>query len=106
MSDLKKPDRAPEPDSFEGEGEDEIRIEWTDGEVSTHDARQLRGSCMCAECVEETSGKRRVGPEDVPEDVTAQRFLQVGNYAVRIYWSDGHNTGIYPYEILREERED
>ncbi len=26
----------------------------------------------------------------------------VGHYAVRIYWSDGHNTGIYSFERLRE----
>ena len=26
----------------------------------------------------------------------------VGNYAIRINWSDGHNTGIYSYDHLRE----
>jgi DUF971 family protein len=25
----------------------------------------------------------------------------VGNYAIRIDWSDGHNSGIYSYEHLR-----
>ena len=25
----------------------------------------------------------------------------VGRYAIRILWSDGHNTGIYSYELLR-----
>ena len=25
----------------------------------------------------------------------------VGNYAIRINWSDGHNTGIYSYDHLR-----
>jgi DUF971 family protein len=25
----------------------------------------------------------------------------VGNYAIRIDWSDGHNTGIYSYDHLR-----
>ena len=25
----------------------------------------------------------------------------VGNYAIRINWSDGHNTGIYSYEHFR-----
>jgi DUF971 family protein len=26
----------------------------------------------------------------------------VGSYAVRIHWSDGHNTGIYSWEHFRE----
>ena len=25
----------------------------------------------------------------------------VGNYAIRINWSDGHNSGIYSYDHLR-----
>lgn len=102
MSDLKKPKRQPTPESVEGVGEPAIEIVWSDGVTTEHDAHQLRGHCMCAECVEEMSGDRRVGPEDVPADVTARRFQQVGNYAVRVYWSDGHSTGIYPFEKLRE----
>jgi len=27
---------------------------------------------------------------------------EVGHYAFRIDWSDGHNTGIYTYEHLRK----
>lgn len=106
MSDLKKPDRTPTPDAIEGVGEPEIEITWSDGDVTRYDAHLLRGSCMCAECVEEVSGKRRVGPDDVPPGVTAERFQQVGSYAVRIYWSDGHSTGIYPFEKLREMAEE
>ena len=26
---------------------------------------------------------------------------QVGNYAIQIHWSDGHNTGIYNWEYLK-----
>jgi DUF971 family protein len=34
------------------------------------------------------------------------RWEPVGNYAVRLDWSDGHNTGIYTYEYLRQLSED
>jgi DUF971 family protein len=30
-----------------------------------------------------------------------QSVEPVGSYAIRIYWSDGHNTGIYTWELLR-----
>jgi len=26
----------------------------------------------------------------------------VGSYAIRIYWNDGHNTGIYSFDHLRK----
>jgi DUF971 family protein len=27
----------------------------------------------------------------------------VGNYAIRIHWSDGHDTGLYNFKLLREK---
>ena len=26
----------------------------------------------------------------------------VGHYAIRIYWKDNHNSGIYPFELLQK----
>ena len=34
------------------------------------------------------------------EDVGIERIEQVGNYAVQIYYDDGHNTGIYSWDTL------
>ena len=39
--------------------------------------------------------------ERVPQDVEALELQPVGNYAVGIRWSDGHDTGIYAFERLR-----
>lgn len=33
-------------------------------------------------------------------DVTVTRIEPVGNYAVRLHFSDGHNTGIYTWTYL------
>jgi Uncharacterized protein conserved in bacteria len=41
-------------------------------------------------------GMLQVGKEDV--NITAVE--PVGNYAVRLYFSDGHNSGIYSWETL------
>jgi DUF971 family protein len=43
----------------------------------------------------------------VPEDVIAVDFLEVGRYALQFLWTDGHSTGIYPFNMLRRlARED
>jgi ATP-binding protein involved in chromosome partitioning len=39
-------------------------------------------------------------PARVPQDVAPLAISLVGNYAIKIDWSDGHNTGIYTYERL------
>ena len=30
------------------------------------------------------------------------RLEQVGNYAMQLYWKDGHSYGIYSWQYLRE----
>ena len=37
-----------------------------------------------------------------PEGIHAERYSMVGRYAISFSWSDGHSTGIYPYEYLLE----
>lgn len=82
---------------------DGIYIDWDDGHSSCYPHRQLRGECRCAACVNELSGRRMVGYEDVPEDVQALDWMTVGRYALQFLWSDAHDTGIYPYAALRHE---
>ena len=36
------------------------------------------------------------------EDVTVVRIEPVGNYALRLHFSDGHNTGLYSWDVLHE----
>ncbi len=77
-------------------------IEWADGGQSLIDVRSLRLACGCARCVDEWSGKPLLAPDSVPEDVAPQSIQSVGRYAIQIQWSDGHDTGIYPFERLRK----
>ena len=83
-------------------GEHELLISWEDGHRSLYEFRALRLLCPCAGCVDEMSGQRTLKPEDVKEDVRAKQFLPVGNYALRFDFSDGHRTGLYSYELLRQ----
>lgn len=75
--------------------------------VSEHDKRvldpaALRRACRCASCVEEFSGRRLLRDEDIKEDVHPTVMQQKGNYAVAVYWSDGHSSSIYPFARLLE----
>ena len=81
---------------------DAIVIMWDDGHRSPFPHRFLRLRCQCASCVDEMSGNPRLDPDKVPQDVRAVDHLPVGNYAVQFLWTDGHFTGIYPYEIVRK----
>ena len=63
-------------------------------------ALDLRLACQCAGCVEEMSGRPTLDPGRVPPDVRALSVRLVGAYAVHFAWSDGHSTGIYPWERL------
>ena len=77
-----------------------IVLRWPDGRVTRHPAFDLRTNCPCAVCVDEMTGRRLLDPARVPPDVNALSYARVGRYAVRFQWSDGHATGIYPYERL------
>ena len=81
--------------------DDGVYIDWVDGHTGYYPYRYLRGHCSCAGCVEEMTGRRRVGVSDVREDVFAVDWIQIGRYAVQFLWSDTHDSGIYPFELLR-----
>ena len=78
-----------------------LGIEWSDGHKSVYDVRALRLACACAHCVDEWTGVDQLDPKTVPEDVHPEVIAPVGRYAIQIDWSDGHNTGIYPFSRLR-----
>jgi DUF971 family protein len=80
---------------------DRLRIVWQDGAESLYAPRDLRLACPCAGCVDEMTGQPRLVPNAVPADVMPISIHYVGRYALQFVWSDGHQTGIYPYEYLR-----
>ena len=79
-----------------------IEIDWSDGRRSTYTTPQLRGMCPCARCVNELTGVRMHDPRSVPPDLVHTDVRMVGNYAISLRFSDGHDTGIYPFPYLRE----
>jgi ATP-binding protein involved in chromosome partitioning len=80
----------------------DVRILWKDGHESIYTGYALRLGCRCAVCVEEMSGDKRLRTESISKDVYPLSIDPVGRYAIRFQWSDGHSTGIYTFELIRE----
>lgn len=78
-----------------------LGIEWEDGHASSYEPRRLRLACPCAGCVDEMTGERILTDDMVAPGVYPEEIRYVGRYALRFFWSDGHDTGIYPFEYLR-----
>ena len=76
-------------------------ITWNDGHFGSYPSWYLRENCMCAECVEEFTGRRRIVHGSIPSTVERRSVSPIGNYALTFEWSDGHNSGIYTFEYLR-----
>lgn len=79
----------------------ELELTWSDEAVDCLPFRFLRGRCPCAECVDEFTNVRIVDVDDVPEDVHPKSMQTSGNYALKIRWSDEHDTGLFTWERLR-----
>ena len=90
------------PAAIRQDGPSQLAIEWQDGHRCVYEVRALRLACGCAICVDEWTGEQRLDPAAVPEDVKPLRIESVGRYAIQIAWSDGHESGIYPFTRLRE----
>jgi DUF971 family protein len=78
-----------------------LAIVWTDDKESECDVVALRRHCPCAECVDETTGKRKIAPEQISDGTRPLVIRSVGRYAMAIEFSDGHKTGIYSFDFLR-----
>ena len=77
-----------------------LRVVWSDGHQAEYPYDYVRGFCPCASCQGHSATEIRLQPPTTP--VEPWRIEPVGNYGVSIQWSDGHATGIYRFDFLRE----
>ena len=86
-----------------------LHITWNDGLSNSIILKELRDACPCAGCKGETIIFRTFIPEkgpDLPGKYDLKGIEQVGTYAVKIVWGDGHDTGIYTFDLLRRLTEE
>ena len=82
-----------------------LEIRWKDSHHSELSYRVLRQKCPCARCDATRSRKDpfHILPSgDSFENLRIVDIQRVGRYAVRLVWNDGHRTGIYTFQFLRE----
>jgi ATP-binding protein involved in chromosome partitioning len=79
-----------------------LHIAWRDGLEVAIKYPLVRVACSCARCVDEVTGRRLIDITDIDPLVEARELQAVGAYAVRIQWSDGHNTGLYTWPQFRQ----
>ena len=93
------------PVALQKAGDDRLLIDWSDGHKSEYLWTHLREKCPCAGCQEE-----HMKPPDPfrilkPSEMAPLKpvsITPVGLYAYKIVWSDGHDTGLFTLEHLRE----
>lgn len=77
-----------------------LTVSFTDARSYTIEAELLRVRSPSAEVQGHSPAQRvTVGGK---ADVTIARVLPVGNYAVRLAFDDGHDTGIFTWAFLSE----
>jgi DUF971 family protein len=102
MVDVAQRRQAIEPREISQESNSQLRITWADDRVCNYDAAVLRRSCPCAQCVNEWTGQRTLKPQAISDEVEISDLTIVGRYALNFRWSDGHDTGIYSFQYLRD----
>ena len=83
----------------------ELHIEWADGHRTVYDFSALRWLCPCAFCRGEAGqpGWLDSDPTLSDDQVTLSDISLVGHYAIQPIWADGHSSGFYAFQRLREE---
>ena len=86
----------------------QLVIIWSDGVEQVFPYRMLRDACQCATCMSENTSANELPAGTLPVLTAAQAqpleilsMNPVGNYAYNIGFSDGHSTGIFTFEMLR-----
>ena len=87
--------------------DEEVAIKWSDNTESYIKNKIIRESCPCAHCSGETDifGNLYIGNKNKNTNINQYKiikYMKVGHYAIRFFWGDNHNNGIYTYNLLNK----
>jgi len=72
-----------------------FEVKWSDNQMQVFRLSEIQRRCPCIRC--EQRQKKEINPE-----VMAIKLVRVGNYGLKIQFTEGCSQGIYPYALLRE----
>ena len=82
-----------------------LEISWSDGHISKFPFYGLRKNCPCVVC---RGGHGSMQVFDIPalfeQDppwIGIKNLKKIGNHAIQIFWSDGHDSGMYSWDTLK-----
>ena len=104
-----QPDARTTPTKLDLKKAERLDVQWQDGTACSYPLSLLRSRCPCAMCKtvrQEQQPKRpltlNILPGNYAEPLSVLSAELVGNYALKIEWSDQHGSGIYSFAYLRE----
>ncbi len=95
-----------EPSDITVKRDEGVTITFVDGHVAGFSIMELRLGCPCAPCRHLRDQGEEVWPR--PGAPTPLRITDAsphGAWGIQLTWNDGHATGIFPFEALRDSSE-
>lgn len=75
-----------------------LQITWDTGETFRYSMEYLRVKCPCAGCCGHTPDQAKL--VDGKQQVTVRAIVPVGHYAIKLHFSDGHDSGLFSWTTL------
>jgi len=87
----------------------ELALKWPDQSEQFLSLETLRRACPCAGCRGEQDIMGNVY-KSPPKPLTPPSFQivkleRVGGYAIQPFWGDGHSSGLFAFDYLRQLNE-
>jgi DUF971 family protein len=86
-------------------GNGTLGVQWADGHSSAFPYQFLRDRCPCATCAGKAPAPHIPSSPFPMFGVSKLKPIRaelVGRYALQVFWNDGHSSGIYAFDQLRE----
>ncbi len=92
-------------------GDQELEIQWSDGQVRRYRFQEILDHCPCASCREKRGAQAEAAPTADPLSVIRKEetlplklvsMQPVGSYAYTIHFNHGCQQGIFTFESLRQ----
>ena len=84
------------------QAEQVLEVTWSDDRVDRLPYRLLRSECPCASCRNEWTGERMLDANSIRPDLKLVGMETIGTYAIQPAWNDGHASGLFSWETLRD----